>query len=1040
MGRRVWLGVLFLLALGLTQVQAQDFEWIRAAYWDARYPTGWADEASSVAVRDGLQAAGYEILDADQLKTWMSARIADKKYSVVVFCRDIGPDTVCESMSATCTLRKYLDAGGKIVHYADIPLYNQGHADGTSTNWAEAGANNILGIGNVSIWDSNTQVQITTLGAKWGLTQTWASVRPYAASDLDVLATDATGNAAAWVKHFVKGDTFRGFVRLWDRGGHPPVEDIIRVAEYVGFKASNPSPVNGAVGVTSPLLTWDASSLAVFHDVYVGTSPELTAADSVGPRQNYNLHWHMTAWEPGVQYFWRVDEVEGDGTVRTGDVWSFTAAPLTAFAPLPRNGDKWIDPNVTLSWSAGQNAANHDVYFSTDEAAVANRDAGALAASGQGALTYSPGTLQPETVYYWAIDEHTMTDQHPGAVWSFTTTGPGVGGGVKAEYFNGMTPTGVPALTRIDPEINFNWGDPGNPGPGLGDDQFSARWTADLEIAAADTYTFITRTDDGSRLWLNGELIVDQWVDQGPTDAPSKPIYLEPGVYPLQMEYYENGGGAAAQLFWETPQVARAIIPAGPLQPPVRARVAYPLNGDVNVPQDLTLVWTAGEQAVQHQVYFGTDKEAVAAATPTTAGIYQGQQALDQTTFDPGTLEWNTVWYWRVDEVNDANPDSPWIGSVWSFTTADFLVVDDFETYNDVEGEGTRIYETWIDGYADASSGSIVGHLDPPFAEQTIVHGGKQSMPLAYDNSVSPYFSEAYRDFASTQDWTAHGVDSLSLWVRGAQALIAPVVETAGKMTVTGEGSDIWNNSDQFTYVYKTLNGDGALVARVTSVGTGSNAWAKGGVMIRASLDADSSHATMAMTGDPAGAGNGASFQYRLDVAGGSANSDSTTAVAVPYWVKIERSGGTLTASYAPDGQNWTVVGTPQYITMDGPAYVGVAVTSHAAGEYRTFEFDNITATGAAGSWATKEIGLTRNTPQNLYVTVEDSTGNSATAVDPNVVNAMTWTEVKFPLTQFAGVSLSKVKTLYLGVGDRDNPTPDGTGMVYLDDIRVTKP
>jgi hypothetical protein len=333
-----------------------------------------------------------------------------------------------------------------------------------------------------------------------------------------------------------------------------------------------------------------------------------------------------------------------------------------------------------------------------------------------------------------------------------------------------------------------------------------------------------------------------------------------------------------------------------------------------------------------------------------------------------------------------------------------------------------------------------VGHLDPPFAEQTIVHGGKQSMPLAYDNNNTPYYSEAYRDFTSPQDWTANGTDSLSLWVRGEQAPIAPVVEDAGKMTVTGEGSDIWNNSDQFTYVYKTLNGDGALVARVTSVGTGSNAWAKGGLMIRASLDADSSHATMAMTGDPAGAGNGASFQYRLDVAGASANSDSTTPVAVPYWVKIERVGGTITGSYAPDNKNWTTVGTPQYITTDAPAYIGVAVTSHAAGEYRTFEFDNLKATGAGGSWATKEIGLTRNSTQNLYVTVKDSTGQSATAVDGATVNALTWTEVKFPLTQFAGVNLTRVKTLYLGVGDRTNPAADGAGTIYIDDIRVIKP
>ena len=123
---------------------------------------------------------------------------------------------------------------------------------------------------------------------------------------------------------------------------------------------------------------------------------------------------------------------------------------------------------------------------------------------------------------------------------------------------------------------------------------------------------------------------------------------------------------------------------------------------------------------------------AVANANPATADIYRGRQALDKTTFDPGALEWGKVYYWRIDEVNEANPGSPWKGRVWTFTTADFLVVDDMESYTDEEGN--RIYQTWIDGYPDRN-GSTVGNLVAPFAEQTIVHGGRQSMPMDYDNT-----------------------------------------------------------------------------------------------------------------------------------------------------------------------------------------------------------------------------------------------------------------------------------------------------------------
>jgi hypothetical protein len=213
---------------------SQDWEQ-RAAYWDSRYRTNWATEDDSIAVRDGLAAAGYTILDADQLKTWMDDRIADGKLSVVVFARDNAPDTVVESVDADCTLRKYLDAGGKIVFYADIPFWDIAHADGTWDNPQASGQMSILGIGDIDRWDSNSQVTLTAAGIGWGLTQPWASVRANDPTGLTVLATDDQGYAAAYVKHYLPGDTARGFVRLYDRGGHPPVEDIIRAAESKGY-------------------------------------------------------------------------------------------------------------------------------------------------------------------------------------------------------------------------------------------------------------------------------------------------------------------------------------------------------------------------------------------------------------------------------------------------------------------------------------------------------------------------------------------------------------------------------------------------------------------------------------------------------------------------------------------------------------------------------------------------------------------------------------------------------------------------------------
>ncbi|MCO4838856.1 MAG: hypothetical protein KC447_01895, partial [Rhodobacteraceae bacterium] len=114
----------------------------------------------------------------------------------------------------------------------------------------------------------------------------------------------------------------------------------------------------------------------------------------------------------------------------------------------------------------------------------------------------------------------------------------------------------------------------------------------------------------------------------------------------------------------------------------------------------------------------------------------KGNGNLGAESYDAGILEWDTTYYWRIDEANNANADSPWTGPLWSFTTANFLIIDDMESYNDIdEGEpgSNRIYLAWIDGFDNpAANGSVVGNLNAPFAEQTIVNNGIQSMPMAY--------------------------------------------------------------------------------------------------------------------------------------------------------------------------------------------------------------------------------------------------------------------------------------------------------------------
>jgi hypothetical protein len=557
-------------------------------------------------------------------------------------------------------------------------------------------------------------------------------------------------------------------------------------------RAVEPDPADGAKGVAMPMLKWTPGEGAVLHEVYFGTDPNLTQADFRGS-QGLTMYYHAPGTMPGQTYYWRIDEVTANGTRTTGKVWSFTAASTKAYGPKPRDGMGWLNPaGVTLTWEFGLGAIQHDVYFGTNKAAVEARDASVLATK-QPANSYDPGLLQSNTTYYWRVDEHTATGElNQGAVWTFSTCG-GPYDGVKAEYFANPNVAGAPVVVRSESQIDFTWPNGttegvNSPAVGIPVNNFSARWSAELHVAFTGEYRFIINIKDSGRLWLDDKLLIERWPNDGSIPEYSTTgIQLTAGnVYSLVMEWnkYNTAQGKQARLEWIDPFGERTIVGPGYLQLPLKANRPRPTLGQKDVTPTPILRWSPGDKAVQHDVYFGTDAQAVAAAG-TTANLYQGRQAQDKTTFDPGPLDWGKTCYWRVDEVNEASSDSPWIGPVWSFTTADFLVIDDFESYNDDLDAKTTVFDTWIDGFTNGLSGSTVGNITAPFAEQRIVHTGMQSMPLDYNNTRSPYYSEAERSWDTSQNWTVHSVDTLTLYVQGqvanaADRLYVAVEDAAG--------------------------------------------------------------------------------------------------------------------------------------------------------------------------------------------------------------------------------------------------------------------
>jgi hypothetical protein len=452
-------------------------------------------------------------------------------------------------------------------------------------------------------------------------------------------------------------------------------------------------------------------------------------------------------------------------------------------------------------------------------------------------------------------------------------------------------------------------------------------------------------------------------------------------------------------------------------------------------------------------VYFGTDADTVENATKASPE-YQGQKAIGEEVFDPGKLLLETTYYWRIDEVNGVNPNSPWKGPVWSFTTGNCFVIDDFENYDAYDNQ---IWYTWHDGlgygapttdpyFPGNGTGATVGDENTfSYTEETIVHGGGQSMPLVYDNNKQgyAYYSEVGHTLTDQRDWTEEGVSVLSLWFRGHPASVGSFTEDpAGTYTMTGAGGDIWHQADEFHYAYKMLNGAGSIEARIDSI-ENTHQWAKAGVMVREMLDAGSKHAFVYIT-----PGNGVAFKRRITTDGGSYN-NSQSGITAPHWVKLERDiAGNFSASHSYDGSTWEMIDnfTSTIIPMTSDANIGLALTSHYPILTCEAVFSNVKITGTVSPhWMNEDIGIISNDAEPLYVAIANN-GNEPTVVyhnDPTASTIDKWTQWDIDLSKFAyhGIDLTDVDSIALGLGTRGNITiPGGSGKMYFDDFRLYRP
>jgi len=401
-----------------------------------------------------------------------------------------------------------------------------------------------------------------------------------------------------------------------------------------------------------------------------------------------------------------------------------------ALGPEPADGALHENTWANLKWWPGDFALSHDIYIG-DNFDDVNDGAEGTFQGNQATTSFTigfpgfpiPDGLVPGTTYYWRIDE--VNDAEPnspwkGEVWSFSIP-------PKTAYY----PDPADGAELVDPDVQLSWT------PGFGGKLHT--------VYFGDNFDNVNNAVGG---------------------LPQGTATYTPGTLKLAKTYY-----------WRVDEFDAVDTYKGDVWSFTTEGAVVslkPSNGAVDVEHTPILTWSPGVYAASHHVYFGTDKDAVKNAD-TGSPEYKGTRDLGAESYDPGKLLWDATYYWRIDEVNNVNPDSPWVGNIWSFTTANFLVVDDFENY---DVNDNQIWYAWHDGlgygtpgtepyYAGNGTGSAVGdETTASYTEETIVHGGNQSMPVFYDNSVLKY-SEVEKMLTYPRDWTENGVSTLTIWFRG---------------------------------------------------------------------------------------------------------------------------------------------------------------------------------------------------------------------------------------------------------------------------------
>lgn len=473
----------------------------------------------------------------------------------------------------------------------------------------------------------------------------------------------------------------------------------------------------------------------------------------------------------------------------------YVSVPDFAFNPKPLNNESDVQSDVLLSWKHGKYTYTHNLFFGTDFNDVNNATVeyhpGVIVSESQAkdANTFDPGILEFGQTYYWRVDEVNSPLKpaiYIGKVWQFTT-----------ETYALKIPSEKITAHAIS---NTRYREPSKTIDESGLDPENMDLHSD-----DDFYMWLSKGDDTEPVWIKYDFdeiykLYEMYVwnynnsyfadcgfrdvtveysldDVNWTELPDVPEFSQA---PMTDGYEYNTiidfRGILAKYVrltansnWSdssTPNCGLSEIRFTYV--PNQARIPYPATNTNNIPINVTLSWEPGREAAEHNIYFSSDLHDV--NNSNIPLIIQ-----KPTKYSPLSLEPGCTYYWRVDEVNEFQTPSLWQGEIWNFTTSQYLIIDDFEDYNDTESY--RVFDIWSDGRNNPENGSLIGYLNPNlitgehYLEKLIYHNGLWSTPITYDNSVATYseISVNTNDLNIENDWTIYWPQTLVLWFYGDQ-------------------------------------------------------------------------------------------------------------------------------------------------------------------------------------------------------------------------------------------------------------------------------